>query len=128
MRTEKMFKPNEIFYALKEFKYSGREYIRGDKFPSRDMTNKQLLKFFQNGFVGYSSDFKYNKTSMTEVEYEDKNVTSAEEEPKEDIAKVVEDTEESFKVEYQGKVREISRNQYREDGTLTKGGLKAFKD
>lgn len=83
MRTEKMYDPKQDFYALKSFKYSGRDYKRGDAFPSRDISNKNLLKFFQNGFVGYSSDFKYNKTSMKEVE----QVPEKEEQEEEEVNK-----------------------------------------
>ncbi len=127
MRTAKMFNPKETFYVLKKFKYSGRDYVRGNECPSRDITHKQLLKLFHNGFVGYESDFRPNNTQLKEAEIQ-KEEPKKEESVDANTATIVEDSEESFKVEFQGKVREINRNQIREDGTLTAGGLKAFKD
>lgn len=70
MREERAYDPKKDFYAKRSFKYAGKDYIRGVEFPSRDITNKQLLKLFQNGFVGYSEDFRDNKESMKEVQIE----------------------------------------------------------
>lgn len=80
MRTEKMYDPKADFYALKEFKFGGRDYSRGNGFPSRDITNRKLLQLFQNGFIGYESDFKTNKTNMKEVEVEKKEEVEVKEE------------------------------------------------
>lgn len=81
MRVERSFDPKKEFYAKRSFKYAGKDYVRGIKFPSRDITKKQLLKFFQNGFVGYSEDFRDNKESMKEVQIEEV-VTEEVESPK----------------------------------------------
>ncbi|WP_106478112.1 hypothetical protein [Phytohalomonas tamaricis] len=45
-----------------------------------------------------------------------------------DKAEVVQDDDEDFKVRYKGVIVDISRNQMREDGTLTAGGIKAYED
>jgi|AntRauTorckE6833_2_1112554.scaffolds.fasta_scaffold03624_6 hypothetical protein len=71
MRNEKMYDPKQKFYALKTFKLAGRDLKRGDEFPSRDLSNRKLLQFFQNGFIGYSTDFKTNKVSMKDVELQE---------------------------------------------------------
>ena len=98
MRVERSFDPSKEFYAKRSFKYSGRDYVRGDKFPSRDISNKQLLKFYQNGFVGYSEDFRDNKAAIKEVSIE-------KEEPQVKSEEVVEqkDTEEKPKRRYRSK-------------------------
>lgn len=70
MRVERSFDPKKEFYAKRTFKMQGRDFKRGDKFPSRDMSNKTLLKLFQNGFIGYAEDFRDNKTSIKEVNIE----------------------------------------------------------
>lgn len=90
MRTAREFHPSEKLYAKKSIKYSGRLYNRGDEFPSRDVTNKKLLKLFQNGFLGHSEDFRDNKASIKEVTIESEpEVTteqSVQEEPKKEEA------------------------------------------
>lgn len=105
MRTQRMYNPQQTFYALKSFKYAGKNYVRGNIFTdSRDTTNKQLLKLFQNGFVGYEGDFKYNKPErMKEVEIERPTTQSEEPSPKKQkkpkSKKVVTETEEGVEDE-----------------------------
>lgn len=86
-QTERFFDPSQTFYALKSMKFAGRDYKRGDIFPSRDITNKQLLKLYQNSFVGYESDFRDNKASIKEVEIEKETPEVPQEEPKQTTTK-----------------------------------------
>jgi len=108
----------------KKVTYKGKKYSTGDTIPYVQNLSKHFIeKMYRNGF------FKHKKgeegTGTVERETVESSVTVTEEE---NGVRIVEDTEESFKVEYNGEVREIKRNQVREDGTLTKGGLKAFED
>ena len=140
MRTERDFDLRKTFYALRTFKWEGRLYNRGDKFPSRDVTKRKLKVMFQNGRVGYSTDFRTNKTDRKQVEIEDSSDDSVESKATPEVAdktegkaeesetvEVVQDDEEAFRVSYKGKTFEVSRNQVRKDGTLTAGGLKAYE-
>lgn len=134
MRTEREFDRRKIFYALRTFKWSNKLLTRGDRFPSRDVTNRKLLTLFQNGRIGYAEDFRSNKTDRKPVEIEDveqndQNPVENQEESTEvesEVAEVVQDDEDAFMVKYKGKTFEINRNQIREDGTLTAGGKKAY--
>lgn len=139
MRTERDFDRRKSFYALRKFRWSNRLYMRGDKFPARDVTNRKLRTLFQNGRVGYAEDFSSNKTDRKAVQLEEDTrqaeettESQAENEPEtvetdSGKATVVVDNDEEFKVEYKGKTFEINRNQIRDDGTLTAGGLKAYE-
>lgn len=141
MRTERDFDLRKTFYALRRFKWNGRIYERGDKFPSRDATKRKLKVLFQNGRVGYSTDFRTNKVGRKQVEIEDSSDESVESEATSEVAdqqdegkseeaetvEVVQDDEEAYRVSYKGKTFEVNRNQVRKDGTLTAGGLKAYE-
>lgn len=140
MRSEKQFDRRKTFYALRKYKFGGRVYERGDKFPHRDVTNTKLKILFQNGRIGYAEDFKDNKVDRKPVtpEGEGQNDSSQESTPEvaneeeqeaneSEKAQVVQDDEEAFRVTYKGKTFEINRNQLREDGTLTAGGMKAYE-
>lgn len=155
MRTERQFDLRKTFYALLNFKWSGRYYQRGEHFPSRDITRAKLKIMFQNGRIGYAEDFKTNKVGRKPVELEEveqpvrENVQAAPapqaaEQAKEaveekgkpedagkpeadsEVAEVVQDDDKAFMVNYKGKTFEINRNQIRGDGTLTAGGKKAY--
>ncbi len=84
MRTAREFDPSKKLYAKKSIKYSGRLYNRGDEFPSRDVTNKKLLKLFQNGFLGHSEDFRDNKSTIKEVELKVTEPETPEQKPSEE--------------------------------------------
>lgn len=138
MRTEREFDLRKPFYALRKVIWNGRAYERGDEFPTRDITKRKLKVLFQNGRVGYSTDFRTNKVNRKQVEVKDSSDESVESEKEpessqqemkdeEDKVEVVQDDEEAFKVSYKGKTFEVSRNQVRKDGTLTAGGLKAYE-
>lgn len=88
MRTAREFHPSEKLYVKKSIKYSGRLYNRGDEFPTRDITNKKLLKLFQNGFIGHSEDFRDNKEAIKEVDLKSEEVQKPveEEKPKEEVS------------------------------------------
>lgn len=135
MRTEKEFDLRETFYALRKVIWNGRAYERGDEFPTRDITKRKLKVLFQNGRLGYSTDFRTNKIDRKQVEVKDSSDESVEsetnpgvsEQKDEDKVEVVQDDEEAFRVSYKGKTFEVSRNQVRKDGTLTAGGRKAYE-
>lgn len=132
MRSQREFDRRKTFYALRTFRWENRIYTRGDKFPARDVTSRKLLVLFQNGRVGYVEDFRTNKVARQEVEIENtevdqEEVAEREVESNPEVAQVVQDDDEGFYVQYQGKVFEINRNQIRDDGTLTAGGLKAYE-
>lgn len=140
MRAERDFDLRKAFYALRTFKWQGRMYNRGDKFPQRDATKAKLKVMFQNGRIGYSTDFRTNKEGRVQVTVEDSSDESVEtevtskvvdkEEGKSEEAEtveVVQDDEEAYKVSYKGKTFEVNRNQVRKNGTLTAGGMKAYE-
>lgn len=130
------------FYAAKNFKKDSKPYERGDLFDKRDVTNRILARLFQTGYVIHAQDFsseervRYGIDDGTVEQTEEKSepvVENDEQEDKKDadynpeVATVVKDDEDNFVVNYQGVEFPINRNQIREDGTLTPGGLKAFK-
>lgn len=66
-------------------------------------------------------DAKANVTGNQSTEPEPGDMDS-------DKAEVVQDDEDAFKVRYKGVIVDINRNQLRDDGTLTAGGIKAYED
>lgn len=123
-------KGKQLVFA-KNTKYEGEDYKIGQSIPDIDkLSNHFIDKMYRAGIFAHPDDrrlFKYNEY-VSKTEEVQKEPVKEEEDSNPNVAKVVVDTEESFQVEYQGKVREIKRNQLRDDGTLTSGGLKAFKD
>ena len=140
MRHIKFFDKDKETYALKDFLHDGHQYSKGDLFDSSNLPKRQLERLFGLWFIGHQEDSEKRLTRLSglytgattilpettpEPELEGE-VESEDEELTEDLVEIVEDTPESFKVKYKDQVRELKRNQVREDGTLTKGGLKAF--
>ena len=134
MRHMKFYDSTSETYALKEFLFDGVVYQRGDSFDVSDLPKLTLERLFGLWYIGHEDDVKKRTTTLvglfkepledtTENSDEDTEETDLEDE----TVEIVEDTEESFKVMYKGQVRELKRNQVRGDGTLTKGGLKAFQ-
>lgn len=134
MRHMKFYDSASETYALKEFLFDGVTYQRGDSFDVSELPKLTLERLFGLWYIGHEDDVKKRTTTLeglfkepltdtAENSDEDTEDTGLENE----TVEIVEDTEESFKVKYKGQVRELKRNQVREDGTLTKGGLKAFQ-
>lgn len=110
-------------------RYNGKQYKYGDDIPDVDkLDHRYIEKMYRNGVFIHPRNASTVSVKEEPVKTEDFKQEEPVTERDEDVAKVVVDTDESFQVEYQGKVREIKRNQLREDGSLTSGGLKAFKD
>ena len=134
MRHMKFYDSSKDTYALKEFLYDGEIVHKGDLFDASKLSKLQLERFFGLWYIGHKEDSEKRLTRLEglyeapldtlEGDSEDTEETPTEDS---DVVEIVEDTEESFKVRYKGQVKELKRNQVREDGTLTKGGLKAFE-
>lgn len=127
-RSLRFMDHNKPFYAAKNFKKDSKRYERGHLFDKRDVTNRILARLFQTGYIIHGNDFskeEQERFGIVSVEVEQ----PAEETNKEvsDKATVIKDDEDAFIVSYQGVEFEVSRNQVRDDGTLTPGGMKAFK-
>lgn len=110
--------------------YNGKTYYRGDSVPLIEKASKSFIeKLLRLGTFIYSENLKKQEQSVKPTQEETPSESSTEESTSDQsVAKIVEDTEESFKVEYKGKIFDVSRNQLRDDGTLTKGGLKAYEE
>ena len=137
MANLKFLKSGETLYFKKSVRLLGQDYSKGDIYPE-GISEKLTKKLFQAGTIAHEESFRYNKNLLKGSNLENKNREAAEEVSREekegqpvseeDRAVIVEDTDESFKVKYKGVVKEIKRNQIREDGTLTAGGLKNFEE
>lgn len=145
--SERLYDPQKPLYFSGKTRFAGRDYQKGDEAPVKDMSQRTVLKFFRTGlFVHSVREVKGVVTEGTQESEQVSEELSAQDSSEErseapvveekvevvagevgsDLAAVVEDTEESFKVKYKGEVREIKRNQIRDSGELTTGGLKAF--
>lgn len=125
MRNPRFIESYTEFFALKEFLYGGKEYVPEEPFDVSELDKRSIEHLFGAWLIGNASDITKRFGSVPEV------TSPVEEEVEEtapEIAEVVEDTEESFKVKFKGQVKEIKRNQLRENGTLTKSALKLFDE
>lgn len=127
MRNPRFIESYTEFFALKEFLYGGKEYVPEEPFDVSELDKRSIEHLFGAWLIGNASDItkRFGSTVTEEV------TAPVEEEVEEtdpEVAEVVEDTEESFKVKFKGQVKEIKRNQLRENGTLTKSALKLFDE
>lgn len=125
MRNPRFIESYTEFFALKEFLYGGKEYVPEEPFDVSELDKRSIEHLFGAWLIGNASDITKRFGSVPEVTAP---VEEKVEETAPEIAEVVEDTEESFKVKYRGQVKEIKRNQLRENGTLTKSALKLFDE
>lgn len=116
---------NKIVFR-KRTAMNGTIYQAGDEVPDQDsMTDHYINKMFRHNIFKDSKETVEAKSETVEDVTED----TSEAEPgsvDSDIAKVVQDSDDDFKVEYKGIVIDIARNQMREDGTLTSGAIKTY--
>lgn len=94
MRPQTLYDPKQTFYALTAFKYAGVDYKRGDKFDIGEMPNRKRIQFFQNWYIGYTTDFRDNKASIKEVPYEKEDEVKKEDEVEQESSTKEEKVEE----------------------------------
>lgn len=124
---------DKTFKVEKHFTELGRKFKPGDTYKprfkaskrviARHLLTKRIVEVSEGAGKSAPEDVKEVKESEETKEVE--NVQGAV--PEEQAVKVVVDDGDDFQVEYKGVQFPVKRNQVREDGTLTNGGLKAFK-
>lgn len=116
---------NKIVFR-KRTAMNGTIYQAGDEVPDQDsMTDHYIKKMFRHNIFKDSKETAEVKSDTVEEPKE--NTSKAEPGSVDsDVAKVVQDNDDDFKVEYKGVIIDIARNQMREDGTLTSGAIKTY--
>lgn len=116
------FNPSKTFKVVKHFTELGRKFKPGDIYKPRFKASRRVMirHFITGRIVEIQEEQPTQEVQKEAVEKVDEGVN-------EDTAKVVVDDGDDFQVEYKGVQFEVSRNQVRKDGTLTSGGLKAYK-
>lgn len=138
-----IYKPNEAVYFVRSMIYAGQKRKAGERVPEKFLGDiNHVDKMLRNRLFGQlSSGIRLatvdgKPTVNQPVEDQTPSIKAEElaeaskektEEKEDDKAEVVVDTDESFQVAYKGLQFEVARNQVREDGSLTAGGLKAYK-
>lgn len=123
MRTR--FDPSKTFKVTKYFVEGGRKFEVGDIYEPRFKSSKRSFRHWVARRIDYADA---EATQDVQHKEEVKVEGETQEETTQDIAQVIVDDGDDFQVIYKGVQFPIKRNQLREDGTLTNGGLKAFKE
>lgn len=80
--TERLFDPAKKLYLSKDVKFDGRDYKKGDEAPTKDMTQRTLLKYFRTGlFVHEVRRHKQEKEAVEEPVKAEEPQPKAEEKP-----------------------------------------------
>lgn len=123
-------------YFIRKLLYAGVVRKAGEQVDEKFLQDKHHVeKMFRVRLFGHDDSRMATQSGkpiqespeITKEEVVSEKVEQDSVEKNEDVAHVVVDNEEDFQVEYKGVQFEINRNQIREDGTLTAGGLKAYK-
>lgn len=129
----KHFDPSKTFKVVKYFVDGGRKFEVGDVYKPRFKSSKRAFRHWVARRIVDAESVDETKPvetvqSVTQdvPQQTEKKVDGDYQEIQ--TAQVVVDDGEDFQVKYQGVQFPIKRNQLREDGTLTSGGLKAYKN
>ena len=124
LKSKNKHKQGETIVFRRQTYYQGQSHKKGEVVPNQDKLDRRTIdKYFRNGIMvdAKKDEVKISSKVVEEEPVKETTDTSSE------IATVVVDDGDDFQVEYKGKTFPISRNQLREDGTLTKGGMKAYE-
>ena len=121
------FDPSKTFKVVKPFTELGRKFKPGEIYKPRFKASRRVLirHFITGRIVEYESDLEEVKKPEAQVPEAEKKVDEGNDA---DEVKIVVDNEDDFQVEYKGVQFSISRNQLRKDGSLTSGGMRAYKE
>jgi hypothetical protein len=125
MTVRKRYDPSATFRVTKYFVEAGRKWNVGEIYEPHFGSARRS---FRHWVARRIERVEEGQDIQAEAPVKEAPVEEAPTEDSDsDVAEVVVDNEEDFQVVYKGVQFDINRNQIREDGSLTAGGLKAYK-
>ncbi len=81
--TERLYDPSKPLYLSKNTRFDGRDYKKGDEAPTKDMSQRTLLKYFRTGLFVHEVR-KHKSESYQAVEEPKQPVEAPSEAPSQD--------------------------------------------